>query len=241
VPDLVSRLACPTGRSIDLRAETDRPGTVVVRSGAMSTAPSPHPKLVLVRHGETDWSASGRHTGSTDIFLSERGREIARSLAARLAGRAFQAVWTSPLARAKETAELAGFGARAESRLELVEWRYGEHEGRTTAEIRVERPGWTVWNGGNPGGETVEEVGTRADRVIAKAGALSNEADASGRAPGDVLVFSHGHFLRILAARWIGLPAKEGGRFTLATGAVCVLGWERETTAIELWNDAART
>ena len=197
------------------------------------------PRLVLVRHGETEWSATGRHTGTTDIPLNERGRAAARALPARLAGYSFRAVWTSPLARALETAELAGFAASAEVVLELGEWRYGEYEGRTTAEIRDERPGWTVWEGDCPGGETLDEVGARADRAIAKAGQLVVPPSAADGRSDDVLVFSHGHFLRVLAARWIGLAPKAGARLELSTSAVCVLGWERETATIELWNSTA--
>ena len=194
------------------------------------SAPSSLPRIVLVRHGETEWSASGRHTGRTDIPLTERGRAVASSIARRLAGRTFAAVWTSPLARAAETCARAGVGARAERIDDLVEWDYGVHEGRTTAEIRVEIPGWTVWTGGCPGGETIDEVAARADRAIAR-------VRAGGA--GDVLVFSHGHFSRILAARWIELPPVRGVHFELATAAIGELGWERETPSIELWNDAA--
>jgi broad specificity phosphatase PhoE len=184
----------------------------------------------LVRHGETEWARLGRHTGRTDVPLTKRGRDQARALGRRLKGHPFGLVLTSPLSRAAETAELAGVGAIAIPDPNLMEWDYGAHEGRTTAEIRGGYPDWTIWTGPWPGGETVEQVGQRADRVIARL----ESADG-----GDVLVFAHGHLLRVLAARWIGLGSESGGRFELATATVSILGWERETRTIELWNGAA--
>jgi broad specificity phosphatase PhoE len=157
-------------------------------------------EVVLVRHGETDWSAAGKHTGRTDVPLNERGRREARGLAGMLAGRRFELVLTSPLSRAVETCRLAGLGDRALVRDELAEWDYGAYEGRTTAEIRMGRPGWSLWRDGVEGGETIAEVGARADRVLP-------ELEAAG---GDVAVFAHGHLLRVLAARWLGVEPDAG-------------------------------
>jgi broad specificity phosphatase PhoE len=182
------------------------------------------PEVLLVRHGETEWSASGRHTGRTDIPLTERGRAQARALGAALAGRGFALVLTSPLSRAADTGRLAGLEATVDE--DLREWDYGEHEGRTTPEIRREDPGWTVWRGPVPGGERPEEVATRADRVIERILA----------AGGDVAVLSHGHLLRVLTARWLELPAVEGRRFALDTATLSVLGTEREVRAVMRWN-----
>ena len=184
------------------------------------------PDVWLIRHGETEWSRSGRHTGRTDIALTDAGREAARALARRLAGTAFTAVLTSPLRRALDTCELAGLGRRAEPVDDLREWDYGDDEGRTTVEIRADRPGWTVWRDGCPGGETAADVGARADRVI---GRLLAEA-------GPVAVFGHGHALRVLAARWTGLPPEAGAALALGTAALSRLGWEREQAVIEQWN-----
>jgi broad specificity phosphatase PhoE len=186
-------------------------------------------ELVLVRHGETEWSRSGRHTGRTDVPLTEAGREAARVLGTALGARTFERVLTSPLARASETARLAGFGAVAEPREELREWDYGVHEGRTTKEIRTEQPGWTVWTGEVPQGETAEEVGARADRVL----------EELRRHEGDALVFGHGHALRILAARWLGLDARNGRLLALDPATISVLGHERETPVVRLWNAPA--
>jgi broad specificity phosphatase PhoE len=185
--------------------------------------------IVLVRHGETEWSATGKHTSVTDVPLLESGRRDAERLRERLAGHEFGLVLTSPRARARDTAFLAGVGNVAEIDEDLVEVDYGEHEGLTTPEIRETRPGWSVWEHGSPGGETVDEVGVRADRVIERA--LT--------ADGDVALFAHGHLLRILGARWIGLPAEAGGNLLLHTGSVCELGFERERRAIVLWNDTS--
>jgi probable phosphoglycerate mutase len=180
--------------------------------------------IVLVRHGETEWSASGKHTSTTDLPLTQRGREAAVVLRDRLAGRPFALVLASPRERARETARLAGFEPEIDE--DLVEIAYGDYEGRTTKEIRVERPGWTVWADGSPGGETVDEAGARVDRVIERAAQVD----------GDVALFAHGHILRILAARRIGLPAAAGAHLKLGTAAVSELGCERETRVIERWN-----
>jgi probable phosphoglycerate mutase len=184
-------------------------------------------RLVLIRHGETEWSASGKHTSATDVPLLESGRRDAALLRERLAGREFALVLSSPRARARETAALAGLDAELDE--DLVEFDYGSYEGRTTPEIREERPGWSVWKDGAPGGETAVDVGVRADRAIARAVA----------AGGDVALFAHGHLLRVVAARWIGLPAVFGGHLALETGSVSELGFERERRVVWLWNDTS--
>ena len=189
--------------------------------------PADGPTLVLARHGATEWSRSGQHTGTTDVPLTEEGREQARRLGERLAGRQFALVLTSPLSRARETCELAGLGEQAQVEPDLHELGYGEYEGLTTDEIREQRPAWSVWRDGSPGGETPDQAGERADRVIARA----------LEAGGDVALFAHGHMLRVLGARWIELPAAYGGNLALGTGAVCELGYERERRALVLWND----
>jgi probable phosphoglycerate mutase len=185
--------------------------------------------VVLLRHGETEWSRTKRHTGRTDIPLTDTGREQARAAAARLAGFDFRLVLSSPLSRARETAKLAGLGDRIELDDDLMEWDYGEVEGRTTAELREERPGWEIWTDGPEEGETVDAVGARADRVIERAVAVT----------GDVCLVAHGHFCRVLGARWIGLAAVGGERLLLSTAAVCELDCEREHRAIAVWNDTA--
>lgn len=187
-------------------------------------------QIWLVRHGETDWSKTGRHTGRTDVPLTDTGRAQARQLGDRLASHAFALVLTSPLSRAADTARLAGIAPAPVSDGDLQEWDYGAFEGRTTADIRQELPGWTIWDGPWQGGETAGQIGARADRVIARLRAP--EVD------GDIAVFAHGHLLRVLAARWLGLPAAAGGRFELGTATVSILGWERENATIELWNEA---
>jgi broad specificity phosphatase PhoE len=187
---------------------------------------SASPEIVLLRHGETEWSRDGKHTGRTDVPLTEGGSEQAIALGAHLRGRRFALVLTSPLSRARETCELAGFCDVAQSRADLMEWDYGAYDGRTTADIREERPGWTLWRDGVPRGEGAADVGARADRVIA-------ELRAAG---GDAAVFAHGHVLRVLAARWLGLPPEDGRLFALDTGTISVLGYERETAVIRLWN-----
>ena len=192
--------------------------------------------LWLIRHGETEWSAEGRHTGLTDLPLTEHGRERAAALGKYLAGTKFAAVLCSPLRRARETCEIAGFGAQAVVDDNLCEWDYGVYEGRTTQEIQAEIPGWSVWKDPIVGGETVEHVGERADAVIAHALAA---ADAAAGAPVEckkVALFAHAHILRILAARWVGLEARGGELLALETGSLSVLGWERETRVILRWN-----
>jgi broad specificity phosphatase PhoE len=183
--------------------------------------------VTLVRHAETEWSLAKRHTGRTDIPLTERGREAACALAERLSGQRFVLVLVSPLLRACETCDLSGLGAQAQTRDDLMEWDYGEYEGLTTPEIRAQRPGWQLWRDGCPGGERAEDVGVRADRVI-------EELQA---ADGEVAVFSHGHLLRVLGARWIELEPSIGRRLGLFTGAICVLGSEHHAPIITRWNE----
>jgi broad specificity phosphatase PhoE len=179
----------------------------------------------LVRHGETEWTVSRQHTGRTDIELTTGGEEQARALAPALAERRFAAVFTSPLTRARRTAELAGFpDATVDDRLRELD--YGEYEGRTSADIRKERPGWLLWRDATPGGETMDEAGRRADAVIERIG----EAD------GDVLLFGHGHFSRVLGARLLGLPASDGRLLMLGPGSISVIGWENDERAIRTWN-----
>jgi broad specificity phosphatase PhoE len=184
-------------------------------------------EIVLVRHGQTEWSLSGQHTSTTDIPLTEAGREQARGLAERLAERSFALVVSSPYIRARETCELAGLADRVEIVPELGEWKYGEYEGITTPQIREQRPGWWLWRDGCPGGESPEEVGARADRVLARL----READ------GDVAAFGHGHIFRVLAARWVRQPVEFGGRLKLSAGSLSSLGFEREVEVITRWND----
>jgi broad specificity phosphatase PhoE len=186
-------------------------------------------EVVLVRHGETEWSRSGQHTGNIDIPLTEAGRRAAEALGAPLRAHTFALVLTSPLQRAAETCRLAGFGGVALTRDELKEWDYGAYEGRKTVDIRKERPGWTLWREGVPDGETALAVGIRADRVVAELRA----------ADGDALVFAHGHLLRVLAARWIGLEPEAGRLFALDPATISVLGYERENAVIRLWNAPA--
>ena len=186
-------------------------------------------ELWLVRHGETEWSLSGKHTSRTDIPLTEHGRQRAVELRDYLAGRKFDLVLESPMERARETCAIAGYGDVAVVDEGLREWDYGVYEGRTTAEIAAGIPGWSVWKNPIVGGETVEHVGERADEVIARA----LEADGETHR---VALFAHAHILRILAARWLGLEAVGGELFALGTGSVSVLGWERETRVIQSWN-----
>jgi broad specificity phosphatase PhoE len=186
-------------------------------------------RIVLVRHGETEWSAGGRHTSVTDVELTEAGRRAAEALGARLAGHRFALVLTSPRTRARVTCELAGLGERARIDDDLVEWDYGDYEGLTTPQIRESVPGWTVWTRQTPGGETAADVGARADRVLERA----------AQADGDVALFAHGHFLRVLGARWIGLEPQGGALLGLDTAALCELGYERETHVLWLWNDTS--
>jgi probable phosphoglycerate mutase len=192
-------------------------------------------ELWLVRHGETEWSADGRHTSTTDIPLTERGRERARELRDYLAGRKFAAVFVSPMQRARETCAIAGYGDVAQVEPNLMEWNYGESEGKTTAEMRTKYgPDWSVWTNPIVGGESVEQVGERADKVIAKTMAAVGAAGADGSQA--VALFAHAHILRILAVRWIGLPAVDGKMLALGTGSLSVLGFEREQRVISRWN-----
>jgi probable phosphoglycerate mutase len=183
-------------------------------------------ELWLARHAETEWSKAHKHTGRTDIPLTDEGRAHAAMLRERIGDHQFAAVFSSPLARARETAELAGFGDRAQPRDELLEFDYGDYEGITTDEIRRSRPDWYLWRDGSPGGELPDEVGARVDRVIAEALAVD----------GDAIFFAHGHVLRVVGARWLEQPASFGGRLALDTGALCRLGFERETRVIRAWN-----
>ena len=188
------------------------------------------PIIYLARHGETAWSLSGQHTGITDLPLTEAGERIARRLAGRLAGLTFCKVFTSPLQRAKRTCELAGFGAVAEIDPDLVEWNYGQYEGRTGAEIHAERPDWQLFRDGCPGGESPQQVAVRADRVVSRVRAVQ----------GDVLLFSSGHFIRVLACRWIGVePTVNARSFMLSTASLSALGYEHDFSrpVICLWND----
>jgi broad specificity phosphatase PhoE len=183
-------------------------------------------EILLVRHGETEWSRDLKHTGRTDIPLTETGRREAAMLRDALAGRAFARVLSSPLSRALETCRLAGLGDSVELTDDLREWDYGEYEGITTAEIRERRPGWYLWRDGCPGGETAADVGRRVDRVIASLSGVE----------GDVALFAHGHVLRVLTARWLGLGPEAGALFKLDTGTLSALGYERETRVITRWN-----
>jgi probable phosphoglycerate mutase len=181
---------------------------------------------VGVRHGATEWSRAGRHTGRTDLPLTEEGREAARALAPILATRQFELVLVSPLRRAIETCELCGLGAVAQLRPDLMEWDYGDYEGLTTAQIHEQRPGWDLWRDGCPGGEDAAAVGARADAVIAELVSAGVTAVA----------FSHGHVSRVLGARWIEQMPQLGGRIALSTGGLCVLGHEHVNRVLERWN-----
>jgi broad specificity phosphatase PhoE len=182
--------------------------------------------LWLIRHGETEWSLSGAHTGRTDIPLTARGEEIARKVGEKLNGSQFSLVLSSPLERARRTCELAGFGAQAEIDPNLIEWNYGSYEGRTTADIQKERPGWVLFRDGVPDGESIEDVAVRARAVI----------DRALKVGGDTALFAHGHILRILAARWLSLAPEDARLFALGTGSISTLGYERETRVIRSWN-----
>ncbi len=183
--------------------------------------------IVLIRHGETEWSRDRRHTGLTDVPLTQTGREQALLAGGRLADRAWALVLTSPLSRAHETARLAGLDAQAEADADLLEWDYGDYEGRTTSDIREEHDGWDLWQDGPVGGETLDQVAERVDRVIARIAGVD----------GDVAIFGHGHVSRALAARWIEQPAQTGGRLALDTAAISELDYERERRVIWSWND----
>jgi len=187
------------------------------------------PVIYLARHGETEWTVSGQHTGLTDLPLTERGERNARALGERLRGLSFAKVLTSPLQRAARTCELAGFRAVAQTDRDLLEWDYGQYEGRRTKDIHVERPDWQLFRDGCPGGETAERVGKRADRVVDRIRAIR----------GDVLLFSSGHFLRVLAARWLGLDASGGRYFLLGTASLSALSYDHSLAepVIRLWND----
>jgi broad specificity phosphatase PhoE len=188
------------------------------------------PLIYLARHGETAWSLSGQHTGLTDLPLTDRGAQNASRLKERLRGLTFAKVFTSPLRRAVQTCELAGFGPVAEIDRDLVEWNYGAYEGRRTVDIHRERPDWLLFRDGCPGGETPAEVGARADRVIARVRAAN----------GDVLLFSSGHFLRTLTARWLGLGPSAGRYFQLSTASLSILGFEHQSDpVIRLWNETS--
>ena len=182
--------------------------------------------LWLIRHGETEWTVSGAHTGRTDIPLTENGKRQAVALGRELAGRAFALVLVSPFERALETCRIAGYAAQAIVDPNLAEWFYGSYEGRTTSQILAERPDWSIWHQGPLNGETIEQVAARAESVIARAVA----------AGGDVALFAHGHFLRILTARWLEMPPRAAQRFALETGSISVLGYERDTRVIAKWN-----
>jgi broad specificity phosphatase PhoE len=187
---------------------------------------STSPEIVLIRHGETEWSRTGRHTGRTDIALTAAGVLGAQAIGRYLTGHAFERVLVSPLTRAQETCRLAGFGQQAQTDADLVEWDYGIYEGRTTLDIRRQSPGWSVWKSPITGGESLEQVAARAQRVVDKAPA----------AIGDIAIFAHGHVLRVLAACWIGLPPLAGRTLALDTASVSVLGFERQTRVIRKWN-----
>lgn len=180
----------------------------------------------LIRHGQTEWSLSGAHTGRTDLPLTDTGRQNAAAVGRWLAGRMFSLVLSSPLSRALETCRLAGYGDAAQIEPNLREWDYGDYEGRSTAQIRKERPGWSLWVNGPLHGETVEQVGVRADAVLARIHGQD----------GDVALFAHGHILRILTARWLGLAPDYGRLFALSTATVSTLGFEHETQVISQWN-----
>ncbi|HEY7643135.1 MAG TPA: histidine phosphatase family protein [Steroidobacteraceae bacterium] len=185
------------------------------------------PEIYLIRHGETEWSLAGKHTGVTDIALTEHGRQQARLLRPELAKQNFALVLTSPLRRARETCEIADLGARAEIDPDLMEWHYGDYEGLTSAQIHANRPGWMIFkDGGGPGGETPEQVGVRVDRVLARVRAV----------PGAVAVFAHGHVLRVLAARWLGFAPGAGAHFLLDTATLCVLNSYEGVPALQHWN-----
>ena len=182
--------------------------------------------VFAIRHGETAWSLSGQHTGTTDIPLTDAGRRLAKRMRPVLAARAFGLVLCSPMQRARETCELAGLGDKAVINSDLVEWNYGEYEGLTPKQIREMAPGWLIFRDGCPGGEAPEQVGARVDRVIARSRAVE----------GDIALFAHGHVLRVFVARWIGLPPGGGQHFLLNTGTLCVLGYYREIPAVRTWN-----
>lgn len=196
----------------------------------MSSAEKQLPIVYLARHGETEWSATGQHTGLTDLALTKRGEQTARRLGERLKGLTFENVFTSPLQRAYQTCRLAGFGDKAEVDPDLVEWDYGEYEGLRGVEIREQRPGWNLFRDGCPGGETPQQVSVRADRVVARVRAIN----------GNVLLFTSGHFMRVLVSRWLGLePTANSRYFMLSTASLSALGYENDLSrpVIRFWND----
>jgi broad specificity phosphatase PhoE len=199
----------------------------VEQTGSAAPAVETGHEVWLVRHGETDWAREGRHTGRTDVPLTDAGHEQARALGRRLSGHSFALVISSPMARAAETARLAGF-PDPQTDPDLREWDYGALEGRRTPEIREDYPGWSIWDGPWPNGETIEHIAGRADRLVERLRAIE----------GDVLVFAHGHVLRVFAARWLGLPPETGRHLALGTATISRLGWERDTPVIETWNEA---
>ncbi|HEY7244926.1 MAG TPA: histidine phosphatase family protein [Xanthobacteraceae bacterium] len=182
--------------------------------------------VFAIRHGETAWSRSGQHTGTTDIPLTDNGRRLAKRMRPVLAAEAFALVLCSPMQRARETCELAGLGDKAVIDFDLVEWNYGEYEGLTPKQVQETAPGWLIFRDGCPGGEAPEQVGARVDRLIARSRAVA----------GNTALFAHGHLLRVFAARWIGLPASGGQHFLLNTGTLCVLGYYHEIPAVRIWN-----
>ena len=197
----------------------------------MSRSPSQTPKVYLARHGETEWSKSGQHTGRTDIPLTSQGEAEARALGQRLQGINVAHVLTSPLVRARNTCELAGFASGVQVDADLVEWDYGAYEGRRSAEIRAENPEWNLWRDGCPNGESPADIGVRVDRVLARLRAVD----------GDCLVFSHGHFLRVLGARWLGLPPSGGRHLLLSTASLSTLAYEHarlDEPVLQLWNES---
>jgi probable phosphoglycerate mutase len=197
--------------------------TARLEPGEMSM---PIQQVYLIRHGETEWSLSGQHTGITDIPLTENGRKVAKLLKPVLAKATFALVLTSPLERARETCELAGLGTRAEIDHDLMEWNYGAYEGLTPKQIHAQAPGWMLFSDGCPGGESPEQVGARVDRVIARVRALE----------GHVALFAHGHIFRVFAARWLGLPATAGCHFLLDTATLNILSYYRNIPAVKRWN-----
>jgi len=182
--------------------------------------------VFAIRHGETEWSLSGQHTGTTDIPLTDKGRPLAERMRPALAREAFALVLCSPMQRSRETCALTGLGDKAVIDADLAEWNYGQYEGLTPKQIQERRPGWLIFRDGCPGGESPEQVGVRVDRVIERARA----------AQGDVALFAHGHVLRVLAARWIGQPAGSGQHFLLDTGTLCILGYYHDIPAVKVWN-----
>ena len=183
-------------------------------------------QVYLIRHGETEWSLTGQHTGITDLPLTENGRRMAKILEPVLAKESFALVLTSPLERARKTCELAGFGERAQIDHDLMEWNYGAYEGLTTKQIRAKAPGWMLFRDGCPGGESPDQIGVRVDRVIARVRAVEDH----------VVLFAHGHIFRVFAARWIGLPVSAGSHFLLNTATLNILGYYREIPAVKRWN-----